>query len=58
MCGELERRFEPSDLATIRDIETILLKAANGEDKGKIPHDVVKSFREKNDPGRLNMRCL
>ena len=30
--SEIERRFEQSDLARIKDLETLLLSAANGKD--------------------------
>ena len=46
-CGELENRFDQSDLTIIHDIEALLVNAANGEAIREISIDVIKCFEER-----------
>ena len=56
--GEIERRFEQSDLSTIKEIENLLLNAANGRDIEPIS-DVVLNFLENDvDHSRLKIQLL
>lgn len=43
--GEIERRFEQSDFCTIKEIESLLLNAANSRDIEPISEVVLKFWR-------------
>lgn len=55
-CGELENRFDQSDLTIIHDMEALLVNAANGEALHEISADVIKCFREKIDVSLLKVQ--
>ena len=40
-CGEIEKRFDQSDLAIICEVESLLLDSANGKDVPEIPEQVA-----------------
>ena len=54
-CGEVQRRFDQSDLATVSEIESLLMDAANGKNLeiSTIVHDF---FREKIDLSRFKVQ--
>ena len=54
----LEKRFDKSDLAVVRDVESLLIDAASGKDVQIIPKAVAEYFREKIDRGRLRIQLL
>ena len=41
-CGEIENRFNQSDLSVVSDIESLLVNAANGQDISEIPQVLTK----------------
>ena len=52
-AGELDRRFDQSDFHTIKEIEVLMLKAANGEIVDPIP-PAIQSYLDKDvDQDRL-----
>ena len=51
--GEIVRRFDQSDLAIVREVESLLINAANGKDIPEIPEAVAKYFQ-----GTLDLACL
>ena len=40
--GEIEKQFDQSDLAVVREVESLLVDAANGEDVTEIPEVVTR----------------
>ena len=36
-CGEIENRFNQSDLSVVHHIESLLIDAANGQETSEIP---------------------
>ena len=56
--GEVEKRFDQSDLAFVCVVESLLLDAANGEDVSEIPESVVEYFQGKIDLARLKVQLL
>lgn len=42
-CGEIQRRFEQSDMGIVRELESLLLNASNGE---SLPSDFAPSITE------------
>ena len=54
-CGEIENRFNQSDLSVISEIESLLVDAANGQDISAIP-DVLTKYNI--DLGRLKTQLL
>ena len=55
-CGEVQRRFDQSDLATVSEIESLLLDASNGKTPTEISTTVQDFFREKIDLSRFNIQ--
>ena len=55
-CGEIERRFDQSDLPLICDIESLLVNAANGETVTEISEDITKCFQGRIDVSRLQIQ--
>ena len=47
-----------SDLAVVREVESLLVDAANGEDVPEIPEVVARYFRGKIDTARLKIQLL
>ena len=43
----LEKRFDKSDLAVVRDVESLLIDAASGKDVQIIPKAVAEYFQRK-----------
>ena len=41
------RRFDQSDLAIVREVESLVIDAANGKDVPEIPEAVDKYFQRK-----------
>ena len=58
MGGEIEKRFDQSDLAVVRDVESLLVDAAKGKGVQLIPKAVAEYFREKIHLGRLRIQLL
>ncbi len=56
--GEVDKRFDQSDLGVIQEIESLLLGAANGKDIPEIPKQVTEFFEKKVDPARLRIQLL
>ena len=56
--GEIERRFEQSDLSTITEIETLLVSAANGTMANGIPETVSTYLESDVDVERLKVQLL
>ena len=56
--GEVERRFEQSDLCRIKDIENLLLDAANGRDTEPISDAVLDLLKSDVDCNRLKIQLL
>ena len=56
--GEIEKRFDQSDLAFVREVESLLIDAANGGDVPDIPETIADYFRGKIDPARLKIQLL
>ena len=56
--GEVEKRFDQSDLTFVRVVESLLLDAANGESVSEIPEAIAEYFREKIDLPRLKVQLL
>ena len=56
--GEVVKRFDQSDLGVIQETESLLLRAANGEDIPNIPQVVVEYFKKKINPERLRIQLL
>ena len=57
-CGEVQRRFDQSDLATVSEIESLLLDASNGKTPTEISTTVQDFFREKIDLSRFNIQQM
>ena len=55
-CGELENRFDQSDVTIICDMEALLVNAANGETLPEISDDTTKCFRGKIDVSHLKVQ--
>ena len=47
-----------SDLAVVREVESLLVDATNGEDVPEIPEVVARYFRGKIDTARLKIQLL
>ena len=56
--GEIERRFEQPDFVQIKEIESLLLKAANGKKVEVIPELVSKFLENDVDAERLKVQLL
>ena len=56
--GEIEKRFDQSELFIVREVELLLVDAANGEDIPEIPNAVVKYFQGNIDLVRLRIQLL
>ena len=56
--SEIERRFEQSDLAQIKDLETLLLSAANGKDIESLYERVTAHLGDDLDCNRLKIQLL
>ena len=56
--GEIEKRFDQSELFIVHEVELLLIDAANGEDIPEIPNTVVKYFQGKIDLVRLRIQLL
>ena len=56
--GEIEKRFDKSELFIVHEVELLLIDAANGEDIPEIPNTVVKYFQGKIDLVRLRIQLL
>ena len=54
--GEIEKRFDQPDLAVVREVESLLIGAANHEDIQKIPEAVAQYFRGKIDLAHLKIQ--
>ena len=54
--GEIEKRFDQSDLASVCEVESLLLEAANGQNISEIPETVTMYFREMIDLARLKVQ--
>ena len=54
--GEIEKRFDQSDLASVCEVESLLLEAANGQNISEIPETVTMYFREKIDLALLKVQ--
>ena len=46
MDGEIEKRFNQSDLSFVREVESLLIDAANGKDVPETPEAVAQYFSE------------
>lgn len=55
--GEVSRRFDQSDVGLIQETESLLLRAANGENIPSIPQPVSKYF-DRVDPALLKVQLL
>ena len=55
-CGEIENRFDQSDLAIVCMVESLLLDAANGENVPEIPEVIARYFQGKIDLPRLRIQ--
>ena len=56
--GEIEKRFDQSDLPLICDIESLLVNAANGETVTEITDDITKCFRGRIDVTQIQLSML
>ena len=56
--GEIEKRFDQSDLAIVCEVESLLIGSANSEDVSEIPEVVFRYFQEKIDLTRLRIQLL
>ena len=57
-CGEIQRRFDQSDLTVVSEVETLLLDSANGTEIPGIPEVVAEFFHGKIDLVRLKIQLL
>ncbi len=55
---EIEKQFDQSDLAVVREVESLLVDAANGEDVPEIPVAVAEYFQGKIGLARLRIQLL
>ena len=55
-CGEIEKRFDQSDLAIVCDVESLLVNAANGEAMTEISEVVARYLKGKIDVPRLKIQ--
>ena len=55
-CGEVQRHFVQSDLATVSEIESLLLDASNGKTLTDISPKVQEFFRKKIDLSRFEVQ--
>ena len=56
--GEIEKRFDQSDLHTITEVENLLLSAANNRNIEPISQVVLKFLEKDVDPNRLKIQLL
>ena len=57
-CGEIQRRFDQSDIAVISEVETLLLDSAKGTEIPGIPETIAEYFHAKIDLARLKIQLL
>ena len=55
-AGEIERRFEQPDIAKIKEIESLLIDAANGKKVEIIPDSLLKYFEDDVNAERLKIQ--
>ena len=54
--GEIQRRFDQSDLSVVIAVEKLLIDSANGKEILEIPEAVAEYFRGKIDVSRLKVQ--
>ena len=54
--GEIERRFEQPDIAKIKEIESLLIDAANGRKVETIPEPLLNYLKDDVDAERLKIQ--